>query len=117
MDQDSISETAGAENPEPALSEEDEMKQRANPISQAMAAVDFAEDVEQALTEAIPGPAVFNTHSTALVGMLLAQENALREKAADIRKKITDLEAEYTDIMLAQSGVTHAIRAIHDGAG
>lgn len=93
------------------------MKRKPNPISQAMAAVELTEDLETALTENIPGAKVFNTHSVALVGMLVAQEGALREKAADVRQKVADLEAEYTDIMLAQSGITHAIRAIRDGAG
>lgn len=87
------------------------------PLSIAMRNVLNDEQIAAALAEsmAVPAPPVFNTHSQALVGLLVAQENGLREKAADVRQRIADLEAEYTDIMLAQSGVTHALRAITDG--
>lgn len=87
-----------------------------SPLTKAMRAVVRDEEIAAAVAEsmALPAP-VFNTHSLALVGLLVAQERGLSEKAADIRKRIADLEAEYTDIMLAQSGVTHALRAIEDG--
>lgn len=69
---------------------------------------------EQALTTPVGKP-VFNTHSQAFVGRLMAEERSLKETAGNLRSKIDELEAEYTDVMLAESGVSAAIQAIKRG--
>ena len=58
---------------------------------------------------------VFNTHSQGLAGLLLAEERSLKEKAANVRAKIDELEAEYTDIMLAESGIAGALQRLQMG--
>lgn len=73
--------------------------------------------VQRALDKALGNSTrpVFTTHSQGLAGMLLAQERSLKEKAADVRAKIDELEAEYTDIMLAESGIAGALQRMQAG--
>jgi microsomal dipeptidase-like Zn-dependent dipeptidase len=68
--------------------------------------------VEAALST--PTQPVNTTHSNALAGMLLAHERQLKEKVADIDSKIAELNAERTDAMLAESGVSAALRALQN---
>lgn len=74
--------------------------------------------VQRALDKALGNTTkpVFSTHSQGLAGLLLAQERSLKEKAADVRAKIDELEAEYTDIMLAESGIGKALQALQAGS-
>lgn len=55
------------------------------------------------------GVSVFNTHSQAFAGRLIAEGNALRQLADDIDEKIEKLQAERNDVMLAWSGCNAAL--------
>ena len=69
------------------------------------------------VSEAIAAPAapVFNTHSQALAGRLIAEQRALIEIVADIDAQLGALNAQRTDAMLAQSGITNALAALERG--
>ena len=69
--------------------------------------------VAEALARSAP---VFNTHSQALAGRLIAEERALKEIVADIDARIAELNAQRTDAMLAESGIARALEALQRGA-
>ncbi len=70
--------------------------------------------VQEALEDKTQTQPVFTTHSNALAGMLIAHERQLKEKVADIDAKIAELNAERTDAMLAESGVSAALQALQN---
>ena len=73
-------------------------------------------ELVEAVREGVAAQAkVFNTHSQALAGRLIAEERALVEVVADIDAKIAKLNEERTDAMLAHSMVSHALQAAERG--
>lgn len=82
----------------------------------AEAAHQVSQELQKSVSDAVAAPAkVFNTHSNALAGRLIAEENALREVVADLDAQIAKLQEERTDAMLAHSGVAHALQALQKG--
>lgn len=75
---------------------------------------DLAKSVEEALTQD-QGPPPFNSHSQSFAARLIAEERALRETAGNIDAQIAALNAQRTDVMLAQSGITAALNALQRG--
>jgi ABC-type amino acid transport substrate-binding protein len=74
---------------------------------------ELTRDLAKRTEDAMQAPApIFNTHSQALAGRLVAEERALIEQCADIDAKIAALQAERTDVLLAQSGITAALGAM-----
>ncbi len=68
-----------------------------------------AKAVAQALDKPAP---VFNTHSQGLAGMMAAQLRQTREKMADVQAKISELQAELTDLMRVESAIGRASDAL-----
>ncbi len=71
------------------------------------------QQLETALKNSKP---IYNAHTQGLAGDLIAKENNFKNLAGDIRSKIDALEAEYTDIMLAEAGIRAALQAMQNGA-
>ena len=85
-------------------------------MQQAGAADDLSRTLSASVSEGVAGKVkIFNTHSQALAGRLMAEEHALREVVADIDAQIAALNDQRTDAMLAYSGVEHALRALETG--
>lgn len=91
-------------------------------MSKSDQAVTAARQTEQdsalvdAVREGVAAQAnVFNTHSQALAGRLIAEERALIEVVADIDAQIAKLNEQRTDAMLAHSMVSHALQAAQRG--
>lgn len=100
-----------------------------NILSEAMAAADAAgaqdgqdtgtglttqQQGEEAVGEALSKSMapIFNTHSQALAGRLIAEEKALINIVGDIDRRIAELNAERDDAMLAHSGISKALGAL-----
>lgn len=75
---------------------------------------DLAKSVEEALTQD-QGPPPFNSHSQSFAARLIAEERSLRETVGNIDAQIAALNAQRTDAMLAQSGITAALAALQRG--
>lgn len=93
----------------------------ATDLREAMQRADAANRRETVLTAAVsdalkPAAPLFNTHSQALAGRLLAEERALKEIVANLDARIAELNAERTDAMLAESGIVRALEGLQRGA-
>lgn len=77
--------------------------------------VDITEAVEQALSDRSNEAPVFSTHSDSMVGEFSARYGSIKAQAAEVRSKIALLEAEYTDLMLTASMLSHGMQAREAG--
>lgn len=71
--------------------------------------------VEDALTDRGVETPVFSTHSDSMVGEFAARLGSIKAQAAEVRSKIALLEAEYTDLMLTASMLSHGMQAREAG--
>jgi hypothetical protein len=100
---------------EPGNSDETiEAIRAAGPAYEGSTDVDVAQAVEDALAD--QSAPVFNTHSTALAGKMMAEAEGYRSMIADIDAKIEALNAERTDVMLAYSMLSKGIEAKENGS-
>jgi S-methylmethionine-dependent homocysteine/selenocysteine methylase len=94
-------------------SEQQEQKQD-DPDPQRLSIREQVEaDAHDAIARALAAEAVpvFNTHSMNLSRQFEAMGETLLAQATDVRRKIRELEAEYTDLMLGFSMLTKGEQA------